>query len=104
MPLFAAVLLDHPQHAPALRAEHRAAHRAHVRANDAPIRLVGPFLNDDGEQCGSFYLLEAADEAEARAWLAGEPYVSAGVYRDMVVRRFDTGMNRLAPQDWPGLG
>jgi len=104
MPLFAAMLFDHPRHAPALRAEHRAPHRAHVRANDAPIRLVGPFLDGDGEQCGSFYLLEAEDEAEVRAWLAAEPYVAAGVYGEMIVRRFDTGMNRLTLQDWPGLG
>lgn len=86
-----------------LRDVHRTAHRAYVRAKDALIRLVGPFLDDEYNQSGSFYIFEADSEDTVRAWLAGEPFVAAGVYRDIIVRRFETGMNRIEEQDWPSL-
>jgi uncharacterized protein YciI len=103
MPLFAVIGLDHPPHAMARRDAVRAEHRAYVRSNDAPIRLVGPLLDGDNNQCGSFYIFEAEDEQAVRAWLAAEPFVNADVYKDIVVRRFQVGLNTLAPQDWPDL-
>jgi len=103
MPLFAAILLDHPPHSMPLRDAHRAEHRAYVRANDGPIRLVGPFLDDADNQSGSFYIFETDSEGAVRDWLAAEPFVAAGVYRDIIVRRFETGMNRIAEQNWPSL-
>jgi uncharacterized protein YciI len=101
MPLFAAICLDHPPHSGELRDKARAPHRAYVRANDAPIRLVGPLLDDAGNQCASFYLFEAASAQKVRDWLAEEPFVREGVYRDVIVREFFLGKNSLPGQDWP---
>jgi len=41
----------------------------------SPIRLVGPFLDDSGNQCGSFYIFEADSEDQVRQWLDVEPFV-----------------------------
>lgn len=103
MPLFAVIGLDHPPHSMKLRDAHRADHRTYVWRHDERIRLVGPLLDAEGNQSGSFYIFEADTEADVRAWLENEPFVKAGVYRDLVIRRFVVGMNRLTPQDWPNV-
>lgn len=101
MPLFPAIGLDRSPNSLDKRAAHRDAHRAYVWGNGASIRLVGPFLDEDGGQCGSFYIFEAAGAADVQAWLDKEPFVREGVYGDIIIRRFETGMNRIAEQDWP---
>lgn len=101
MPLFAAICLDHPPHSGERRDEFRGPHRSYVRANDASIRLVGPLLDEAGNQCASFYLFEADSAQEVQDWLAAEPFVREGVYRDVIVREFFVGKNDLAQQDWP---
>jgi uncharacterized protein YciI len=79
----------------------RAEHRAYVVTHDAPIVLVGPFIDEGGNQCGSFYIFEAHDEQQVRAWLQQEPFVSHDVYAELLIRRFEPGLNRLPLQDWP---
>lgn len=101
MALFAVIGLDHPPHAMARRDAARAEHRAYVLSHDAPIMLVGPFLDDDGNQCGSFYIFQADDEQQVRAWLQPEPFVAQDVYAELIIRRFEPGLNRLPMQDWP---
>jgi uncharacterized protein YciI len=101
MPLFTVIGFDHPPHSMETRDKFRAEHREYVWGNDQRIQLVGPFLDAAGNQCGSFYIFEADSEEEVRTWLASEPFVKAGVYRDIFIRRFVVGMNRFAPQDWP---
>ena len=58
-------------------------------------------LDDDNNQCGSFYLFEADSEQSIREWLAKEPFYQTGVYAQVVIRRFYLGFNGLAPQPWP---
>jgi len=103
MALYAVIGLDHPPHAMDKRNAVRSEHRRFVTGNDAPIVLVGPMLDDDNNQCGSFYIFEADSEQEVRDWLAEEPFTRTGVYKDLIVRRFELGMNRLHPHDWPNL-
>ena len=101
MPLYAVIGLDHPPHAMDRRDAARGPHREYVVANDAPIAFVGVMTDDDGNQCGSFYVFEAESEQQVRDWLAAEPFVAGGVYRDVIVRNFMVGVNRLPQQDWP---
>lgn len=101
MPLFAVIALDHPPHAMDRRDAARAEHREYVVAHDQPIAFVGVMTDDDGNQCGSLYVFEAENEQQVRDWLAKEPFVAGGVYRDVIVRNFMTGLNRLPLQDWP---
>lgn len=104
MPLYAAICLDHPPHSGEKRDEFRVAHREYVVANDAGIKLVGPLLDGDGNQCASFYVFEADSAADVEHWLAQEPFVREGVYRDVIVREFFVGKNGLPLQDWPMAG
>lgn len=101
MPLYAAICLDHPPHSGDTRDKFRLAHREYVVANDANIKLVGPLLDDDGNQCASFYVFEAGSAQEVRDWLAQEPFVREGVYQDVIVREFFLGKNGIPVQDWP---
>ena len=84
-----------------LRLANRDEHRAYVPDNDSQIVFVGPMLDGQGNQCGSLYVFEADSEQEIQGWLELEPFVKAGVYRDIIVRRFELGVNRLPLQEWP---
>ena len=93
--------LDHPPHSGEKRDAFRLDHREYVLANEAAIRLVGPLLDDVGNQCASIYLFEADSAQEVRDWLAQEPFVRNGVYQDLIVREFFLGKNALPLQGWP---
>jgi len=101
MTLYVAICLDHLPHSGEKRDEFRQPHREYVLANDAPIKLVGPLLDDSGNQCASFYVFEAENAEDVREWLDKEPFVQGGVYREIIVREFFVGKNTLQKQDWP---
>ena len=58
------------------------------------LLLAGPFPAIDAEDpgpagfSGSLIVAEFADLAAAQAWADADPYVAAGVYRDVSVRPF----------------
>lgn len=58
----------------------RAAHSAHLKEQVAKgaVRVAGPF--EDGT--GGILVVEAADQAELKAVLDADPYVSQGVVVD----------------------
>lgn len=68
----------------------RASHRAHVRSQDAPARLMagGPLKGEDGEMGGTFLMFEAPDEAAAWAFLDADPYHLAGMFVSRELRAF----------------
>ena len=102
MPLFSVFCLDYPPHSMPKRDAVRAEHRAYVLSHDAPLRFVGVCTDSDGNQCSSFYILEAANEQEVRDWFAKEPFAATGVYEHLIVREFMVGLNRLEGHNWPG--
>lgn len=63
-----------------VRDEQLAAHIAFVEANFARYAMAGPILDEGGAMIGSLFILHAADEADARAFMADEPYVVHGLY------------------------
>ncbi len=76
-----------------------AARPAHVarltQLRDAGrLLLAGPFPAIDAEDpgpagfSGSLIVAEFADLAAAQAWADADPYIAAGVYRDVSVRPF----------------
>jgi len=68
------------------RAEKLDGHLRHVEVNWRRYVLAGP-LRDPGAQplIGSYFLVRATDEADARALMDGDPYVSSGMYATMEV-------------------
>ncbi len=92
---YAIIGLDHPGSL-ARRVEARPDHLARLeQLRDAGrLLLAGPFPAVDAEDPGaagfegSLVVAEFGDLAAARAWADADPYISAGVYRDVSVRPF----------------
>ncbi len=82
--LYAIICVDKPG-ALEVRMANREAHRAHIKGAGAAIVQAGPFLDADGEMCGSLLIFEG-DLAEAEAWAAADPYAVAGLFRSVDIR------------------
>ncbi|WP_416964576.1 YciI family protein [Streptomyces sp. Agncl-13] len=62
----------------------------------------GPTLADDGDTAtGSVHILDLPDPAAARAFAFDEPNYQAGVYRDVLLRRWRNMLGRTM-WDFPG--
>ncbi|MDX8349318.1 YciI family protein [Cognatiyoonia sp. IB215446] len=67
------------------RMDNRAAHLDYV-AETGVVEVAGPFLDDDGQMCGSLIVLEVPDMAAAEAWAANDPYAKAGLFEEVTLR------------------
>jgi uncharacterized protein YciI len=92
---YAIYALDHPGTLQA-RLAARPAHVARLNElRDAGrLLLAGPFPAIDSEDpgpagfIGSLIVAEFADLSAAQMWADADPFVAAGVYRDVAVRPF----------------
>ena len=66
--------------------------RAKQATKDGLILEAGAILNDAGQMIGSVIMLEFPSEAEARAWLETDLYVTTGVWQRWELHPF-----RIAP-------
>lgn len=77
-----------------LRSANRSAHlaRLHELRDQGRLLLAGPFPAIDAEDpgsagfTGSLIVAEFSDLGVAQAWADADPYLAAGVYRDVEVR------------------
>lgn len=84
--LFAVIAIDKPG-AFGTRKATREAHHAWLKGLGSKIKLGGPFL--DSSQAimnGSLLIVEAENEAVARALAAEDPYAKAGVFQSVEIR------------------
>lgn len=92
---YAIVGLDN-EHSLAARQIARPAHVARLKQllDEGRLLLAGPFPAIDAEDPGpagfegSLIIAEFEDLETARAWAQADPYVGAGVYREVSVRPF----------------
>jgi uncharacterized protein YciI len=76
--------------------------RIHERLNEylaQPFRRVrfgGPLWDASGRRTGGLILLEADGFEQARAFLAANPYIAAGLYERTEVHRLDAQVGRIA--------
>lgn len=92
---YAIVALDHPDSLEK-RLAARPAHIARLNAlkDEGRLKLAGPFpaidAEDPGEAgfAGSMIVAEFDDLVAAKSWADADPYVAAGVYREVTVRPF----------------
>lgn len=91
--LFVVTAVDKPNALP-LRLSVREQHFAFAKET-ARIRLGGPFLDANGEMCGSLMIVEAADLDEAKAWHASDPYVKAGLFATSDIRPWKPTFNPI---------
>jgi uncharacterized protein len=86
----------------ALRSEVREAHWAYMDRFADELIARGPTLSDDGATAtGSLHIVELPDSAAARAFAFDEPNYQAGVYRDVLLRRWRNMLGRTM-WDFPG--
>ncbi|MBW7922259.1 MAG: YciI family protein [Rubellimicrobium sp.] len=78
MPLFAIICTDKAE-ALQIRLDTRERHLAYIH-DTGVVRQAGPFLNDEGQMCGSLVIIEVADRAAAESWAANDPYALAGLF------------------------
>lgn len=80
--LFAVIYHDKPDHLQ-VRLDNRAAHLAYVDVTGI-VKMAGPLIADEA-MCGSLIVLECENIAAANAWVAGDPYGKAGLFRSVEV-------------------
>src|SRR5215475_12033895 len=79
----------------ALREELLEQHWSYMDRYAAEMIARGPTLADDGDTAtGSVHILDLPDSAAARAFAFDEPNYQAGVYRDVLVRRWRNTLGR----------
>jgi hypothetical protein len=65
------------------------AHVSYLSARKHQIRFVGPFLADDGlTPTGNWLMIDAPDRATAEAFIAGEGFNRAGMFKSIEIKRF----------------
>ena len=67
-----------------VRKANRDAHVAYLKASDVVVQ-AGPFLDENGEMCGSLIVLDVADMAAAQDWAAADPYKKADLFREVTL-------------------
>ncbi len=72
----------------AAREAGRADHIAYRKGFGPALPLAGPLLDAQDRPIGSVVIVEAEDEAAAREKAMGDPYVAAGVFELVSVRRY----------------
>jgi uncharacterized protein YciI len=65
------------------------AHISYLSARKDRIFFVGPILADDGQTpIGSWLMIEAPSRADAEAFIAGEGFNRAGMFKEIEIKRF----------------
>ncbi len=91
-----AILSEDNENSLPLRATAREAHLARLRmlAGEGRLLVAGPHPGIDAEDpgeagfSGSLVIAEFASLEAARQWADADPYVAAGVYREVMVKPF----------------
>ena len=97
MALYAFIGFDRPPHSMELRDKLRAEHRAYVQGNDGGARIAGALYDDQGNQCGTLKIFEAANAEEVWQWYRTEPFFVNGVYATCHVIEWRMALNMLEP-------
>ena len=86
----------------ALRDELLERHWSYMDQYEAELIARGPTLADDGDTpTGSVHIVDLPDAAAARAFAFDEPNYQAGIYRDVLLRRWRNILGRTM-WDFPG--
>ncbi len=84
--MFAIICTDKPG-ALETRMANREAHLAYV-AETGIVELGGPFLDAEGNMCGSLVILNVENQQEAEDWAAGDPYAKAGLFLKVRIEKW----------------
>ncbi len=93
--LYAILCEDRPD-AGTLRPDTRPAHLDYLASLGDALKFAGPFVGADGTPEGSLVMVEAGDEAQARAIAEADPYAKAGLFSSVTVRAWKWVVNAPA--------
>ncbi|MET0574833.1 MAG: YciI-like protein [Mesorhizobium sp.] len=95
--LFALICNDQPGHLQ-VRLDARPDHVAFLDDLNAKgaLKFAGPFLDADAKPNGSLVVIEAADQAAARALADADPYAKAGLFASVDIRPWNWVFNNPA--------
>jgi uncharacterized protein YciI len=85
----------------ALREELREEHWSYMDRYAQELIARGPTFTDDGTPTGSAHIVELPSPVAARAFAFEEPNYQAGVYRDVLLRRWRNMLGRTM-WEFPG--
>lgn len=90
--LYALICNDKPNSVQ-LRMDNRPEHLAHLTGLGNALKFAGPFLDDDGQPCGSLVVVEAASREAALAIGNADPYAKAGIFASVEARGWKWTVN-----------
>jgi len=67
-----------------IRMDNRTDHLSYLKSTGV-VKRAGPFLDADGQPCGSLIVLDVEDMEAAQAWADNDPYARAGLFRDVQI-------------------
>lgn len=70
-----------------IRKDNRDTHLAYI-AETGVVETAGPFLDTDGNMCGSLVILKLDSIAEAESWAENDPYAKAGLFETVTLRKW----------------
>ena len=79
----ALVTYDKPNHLH-VRMENRESHLDYIEQTGV-VEMAGPFLDMDGQMCGSLIVLDVEDMASAKAWAENDPYNKVGLFENITL-------------------
>ena len=86
--LFVVTCQDRPGYL-ALRQQHREAHRNWAGAENSPVRMGGPLLDENGDPVGSLLIMEAPNAATLEERMREDPYAEAGLFAQVTYAPFN---------------
>ena len=73
----------------AIRKKHGAAHRRYLDDNKSMLIAAGALLDDEATApCGSVFILDTDDRAEAESFLANDPFSQANLFENAEITRW----------------
>jgi len=68
-----------------VRIENRPAHLEYLNGTGV-VKQAGPFIDGDGNPCGSLIVLDVEDMDAAQAWAENDPYAKAGLFGEVQIK------------------
>lgn len=82
----ALICKDKPGHLN-VRVENRPAHLNHIQSSGV-VEMAGPFLDGEGQMCGSLVILEVESLTDAKVWAENDPYAKAGLFESVQIQEW----------------
>lgn len=70
-----------------IRKDTRDAHVSYLKETN--VSQAGPFLDANGEMCGSLIILDVPNMAAAQAWADNDPYAQAGLFEKVTLTQWN---------------